>query len=165
MRDCFLIPKKLFTIDRACVERERLRNIGKKVVLTNGCFDLLHVGHVSSLESARALGDSLWTALNSDKSTKKLKGDSRPIFSEKERAYMLSALEVIDGIFIFDGNRLIDEILQFKPDIYVKSGDYTLDNLDPSEHKALGSVGAEIKFVPFVPGFSPTSILRKIKDN
>ena len=73
MRDCFLIPKKLFTIDRACVERERLRNIGKKVVLTNGCFDLLHVGHVSSLESARALGDSLWTALNSDKSTKKRK--------------------------------------------------------------------------------------------
>ena len=144
MRDCFLIPKKLFTIDRACVERERLRNIGKKVVLTNGCFDLLHVGHVSSLESARALGDSLWTALNSDKSTKKLKGDSRPIFSEKERAYMLSALEVIDGIFIFDGNRLIDEILQFKPDIYVKSGDYTLDNLDTSEHKTLISVGTKI---------------------
>ena len=73
-------------------------------------------------------------------------------------------MEVVNGIFIFGSDRLIDEILQFKPDIYVKSGDYTLDNLDPSEHKALGSVGAEIKFVPFVPGFSPTSILRKIKD-
>ena len=165
MRDYFLIPKKLFTIDRACAERERLRNIGKKVVLTNGCFDLLHVGHVSSLESARALGDSLWVALNSDKSIKNLKGDSRPIFSEKERAHMLSALEVVDGIFIFSGDRLVDEILQFRPDIYVKSGDYTLDNLDPSEHKALVSVGAEIKFVPFVPGFSTTSTIRKIRGN
>ena len=165
MRDCFLIPKKLFTIDRACVERERLRNIGKKVVLTNGCFDLLHVGHVSSLESARTFGDSLWIALNSDKSTKKLKGDSRPIFSEKERAYMLSALKVVDGIFIFGGDRLVDEILWFRPDIYVKSGDYTSDNLDPSEHKALISVEAEIKFVPFVSGFSRTSILKRIRDN
>ena len=165
MRDYFLIPKKLFTIDSACVERERLRNIGKKVVLTNGCFDLLHVGHVSSLESARALGDSLWVALNSDKSIKNLKGDSRPIFIEKERAHMLCALEVVDGIFIFSGDRLVDEILQFRPDIYVKSGDYTLDTLDPSEHKALVSVGAEIKFVPFVPGFSTTLIIKKIRDN
>ena len=165
MRDYFLIPKKLFTIDRACVERERLRNIGKKVVLTNGCFDLLHVGHVSSLESARALGDSLWVALNSDKSIKKLKGDSRPIFSEKERAYMLSALEVIDGIFIFGGDRLADEIMRFRPNIYVKSGDYKLDNLDQREHEALVSVGAEVKFVPFVPGFSTTSTIRKIRGN
>ena len=165
MRDYFLIPKKLFTIDSACVERERLRNIGKKVVLTNGCFDLLHVGHVSSLENARKFGDSLWIALNSDKSIKKLKGASRPIFSEKERAYMLSALEVVDGIFIFSENRLVDEILQFRPDIYVKSGDYTLDNLDPSEHKALISVGAEIKFVSFVSGFSTTSTIRKIRCN
>ena len=165
MRDCFLIPKKIFTIDSACVERERLRNIGKKVVLTNGCFDLLHVGHVSSLENARKFGDSLWIALNSDKSIKKLKGAFRPIFSEKERAYMLSALEVVDGIFVFSENRLVDEILQFRPDIYVKSGDYTLDNLDPSEHKALVSVGAEIKFVPFVSGFSTTSIIRKIRGN
>ena len=165
MRDCFLIPKKLFTIDRACVERERLRNIGKKVVLTNGCFDLLHVGHVESLQNARDFGNSLWIDINSDKNVRKLNGDSLPIFSEEERAYMLSALEVIDGIFIFDGNRLIDEILQFKPDIYVKSGDYTLDNLDPSEHKALVSVGAEIKFVPFVPGFSTTSTIRKIRGN
>lgn len=160
-----MIPKKLFTIESACDERERLRSIGKKVILTNGCFDLLHVGHVSSLESARALGDSLWVALNSDKSIKKLKGDSRPIFSEKERAYMLSALEVVDGIFIFGGNRLADEILRFRPDIYIKSGDYTLNNLDPKEHKALISVGAEIKFVPFVSGFSTTSILKRIRDN
>ena len=165
MRDYFLIPKKLFTIDSACVERERLRNIGKKVVLTNGCFDLLHVGHVSSLENARKFGDSLWIALNSDKSIKNLKGNSRPIFCEKERAYMLSALEVVDGIFIFGGDRLVDEILWFRPDIYVKSGDYTSDNLDPSEHKALISVEAEIKFVPFVSGFSTTSTIRKIRCN
>ena len=160
-----MIPKKLFTTESACDERERLRSIGKKVILTNGCFDLLHVGHVSSLESARAFGDSLWVALNSDESVKKLKGDSRPIFSEKERAYMLSALEVVDGIFIFGGNRLADEILRFRPDIYMKSGDYTLNNLDPKEHKALISVGAEIKFVPFVSGFSTTSIIKKIRGN
>ena len=74
-------------------------------------------------------------------------------------------MEVVDGIFIFSGDRLVDEILQFRPDIYVKLGDYTLDNLDPSEHKALISVGTEIKFVPFVSGFSTTSILKRIRSN
>jgi bifunctional ADP-heptose synthase (sugar kinase/adenylyltransferase) len=85
--------------------------------------------------------------------------------SKKKRPYMLATLEVVDGIFVFDGDRLSDEILRFRPDIYVKSGDYKLDNLVPSGHKALVSVGAEIKFVPFVPGFSTTSTIRKIRGN
>ena len=139
-----MIPKKNFAIDRACAERELLRNIGKEVVITKGCFDLLHVGHVESLQNARDFGNSLWIDINSDKNVRKLNGDSLPIFSEEERAYMFSALEVVDGIFIFDGNHLVDEILQFRPDIYVKSGDYTLDNLDTSEHKTLISVGTKI---------------------
>ena len=139
-----MIPKKNFAIDRACAERELLRNIGKEVVIIKGCFDLLHVGHVESLQNARDFGNSLWIDINSDKNVRKLNGDSLPIFSEEERAYMLSALEVVDGIFIFDGNHLVDEILQFRPDIYVKPGDYTLDNLDTSEHKTLISVGTKI---------------------
>ena len=80
--------------------------------------------------------------------------------SKGKRPYMLAALEVVDGIFIFSGDHLVDEILQFRPDIYVKLGDYTLDNLDPSEHKAMVSVGAKIKFVPFVSGFSSVFIIR-----
>ncbi|MDR0595437.1 MAG: adenylyltransferase/cytidyltransferase family protein [Puniceicoccales bacterium] len=158
-----LIPKKLHSFQEACVLREQLRETGKRVVLTNGCFDLLHVGHVCSLESAAKHGDSLWVALNSDHSIKSLKGISRPIFTEINRAYTLSALECISGIFIFNGERLADEILLFKPDAYVKSGDYDLEKLDKSELRALRNVHAEIKFVPFMEGMSTSTIISAIK--
>ncbi|MDR1890566.1 MAG: adenylyltransferase/cytidyltransferase family protein [Puniceicoccales bacterium] len=156
-----LIPSKLFNFSEACAIREKLRREGQKVVLTNGCFDVLHVGHIFSLENAKQLGDSLWIALNSDASVKSLKGNKRPIFTEKMRAYMLSAMAVVDGIFIFNGSRLNDEILHFQPDIYAKSGDYTLAKLDPSERQALEAIGATIHFLPFVEGFSTTSIVGK----
>ncbi|MDR1173799.1 MAG: adenylyltransferase/cytidyltransferase family protein [Puniceicoccales bacterium] len=155
------MPSKLFNFANACVIREKLREENRKVVLTNGCFDVLHVGHIFSLENAKKLGDSLWVALNSDMSVKALKGDKRPIFSERMRAYVLSAMSVVDGIFIFNGSRLNDEILQFRPDVYAKSGDYTIDTLDFSERKALQTVGAEIHFLPFVEGFSTTAIINK----
>ncbi|MDR1232876.1 MAG: adenylyltransferase/cytidyltransferase family protein [Puniceicoccales bacterium] len=156
-----LLPSKLFNFADACVICEKLREENRKVVLTNGCFDVLHVGHIFSLENAKKLGDSLWVALNSDLSVKALKGDKRPIFSEKMRAYVLSAVSVVDGIFIFNGSRLKDEILQFRPDVYAKSGDYTIDTLDLSERKALQTVGAEIHFLPFVEGFSTTTVISK----
>ncbi|MDR0693509.1 MAG: adenylyltransferase/cytidyltransferase family protein [Puniceicoccales bacterium] len=155
------IPSKLFNFSNACVIREKLRGKNQKVVLTNGCFDVLHVGHIFSLENAKKLGDSLWVALNSDMSVKALKGDKRPIFTERMRAYALSALSAVDGIFIFNGNRLNDEILRFRPDVYAKSGDYTIDTLDLSEREALQTVGAAIHFLPFMEGFSSTSIVGK----
>ncbi|MDR2776457.1 MAG: adenylyltransferase/cytidyltransferase family protein [Puniceicoccales bacterium] len=156
-----LIPPKLFNFANACIIREKLRKENRKVVLTNGCFDVLHVGHIFSLENAKKLGASLWVALNSDMSVKALKGDKRPIFAERMRAYVLSAMSVVDGIFIFNGSRLDDEILRFRPDIYAKSGDYTIDTLDLSERKALQTIGAEIHFLPFIDGFSTTSIVGK----
>jgi rfaE bifunctional protein nucleotidyltransferase chain/domain len=175
-----LVANKLFEFSEACVRREELRKDRKVVALTNGCFDLLHAGHVFSLESAKASCDSLWIALNSDSSVRSLKcGDAnffpknaasksrtadRPIFGELERAYVLSALKVVDGIFIFHGTRLAMEIVKFCPDIYVKSADYTLETLDPSEMKALQSIGATVKFVPFLEGFSSTSIVSKIRN-
>ncbi|MDR2628761.1 MAG: adenylyltransferase/cytidyltransferase family protein [Puniceicoccales bacterium] len=151
----------MFNFANACVIREKLRKENRKVVLTNGCFDVLHAGHIFSLENAKKLGDSLWIALNSDTSVKALKGDKRPIFTERMRAYVLSAMSAVDGIFIFNGSRLDDEILRFRPDIYAKSGDYTIDSLDLSERKALQTVGAKIHFLPFLEGFSTTSTIGK----
>jgi rfaE bifunctional protein nucleotidyltransferase chain/domain len=158
-----LTPRKLHAFQEACVLCEQLREAGKRVVLTNGCFDLLHVGHVVSLESAAKQGDFLWIALNSDLSIKRLKGVSRPIFSEITRAYILSALECVSGIFIFNGERLSREISLFRPDVSVKSGDYDLENLDKTELRALKDVRAEIKFTPFVEGISTTAIISSIK--
>jgi rfaE bifunctional protein nucleotidyltransferase chain/domain len=158
------IAKKLFDFRAACRQREELRRTGTTVVLTNGCFDLLHGGHVFSLENAKKFGDSLWVALNSDRSVRTLKGSGRPIFNELERAYLLSALAVVDGIFVFDGARLDGEILAFRPDSYVKAGDYTLEKLDPAEREALISVGATIHFAPFLEGVGTTSILAKIRN-
>ncbi|MDR1413470.1 MAG: adenylyltransferase/cytidyltransferase family protein [Puniceicoccales bacterium] len=154
---------KPFDFEEACVRREELRRAGRMVVLTNGCFDLLHAGHLHSLENAKKFGDSLWVAVNSDASVKKLKGKDRPIFGEQVRAHMLSALAIVDGVFIFHALRLADEIFRFKPDIYVKSGDYDMGKLDPLERKALSQVGAQIHFVPILDGFSTTSIIEKIR--
>jgi rfaE bifunctional protein nucleotidyltransferase chain/domain len=157
-----LDPTKLLEFPDACARREKLRKMGKRVVLTNGCFDLLHAGHVFSLEHARNLGDSLWVAINSDASVKQLKGPSRPIFDEITRAYMLSALAVVDGIFIFPGQQLDGEILEFKPDIYAKSEDYTMEQLNSEEREALNKIRAKICFVPFFEGFGTTTILQKM---
>lgn len=156
---------KLFDLKSACEAREQLRVSGKKVVLTNGCFDLLHAGHIYSIEQAAAYGDELWVALNSDVSVKKLKGDKRPIFDEQTRAYMLAALEKVCGIFIFSGTNLSKEILEFQPDVYVKSGDYTPSKLNPLEYKVLQDIHADIKFVPFLDGLSTTNIIQKICSN
>lgn len=158
-------PDKLFSLDEACKLRENFRKQGRKVVLTNGCFDMLHVGHVFSLKQAAELGNELFVAINSDNSVKTLKGPTRPLMNEIERAYMLSALECVSGVFVFNNKRLTEEILQFKPDVYVKSGDYTIETLDVDERLALETVGAEIKFLKFLNGFSTTSLIEKIKLN
>lgn len=135
----------------------------KSIVLTNGCFDLLHAGHIHSLEKASQLGDELWVALNSDSSVRSLKGTSRPIFSEKERAYMLCSLRYVSLVFIFENTHLAKEILEIKPDIYVKSGDYKLENLNRDEKASLDKIGAEIHFIPLLDGFSTTKIIKSIQ--
>lgn len=154
---------KLFTLDQAVAARERLRAAGRKVVLTNGVFDLLHTGHLFYLQQARALGDALFIALNSDASVKVLKGPLRPVMNEEQRAYALAALTCIDGVVIFREPRLTAEILALRPDVYCKAGDYTLEKLNPQERAALESVGARIQFMPFLPGFSTTNLIAKIR--
>ena len=153
---------KLFSLEEAVRRRETARMLGKRFVLTNGCFDLLHPGHLYFLQSALAEGDILWVLLNGAESVCALKGPTRPLLGDLERAYSLAALACVSGITFFHTPRLDSEILALQPDIYVKAGDYTLESLDPSERNALGKVGAEVKFLPFLEGFSTTQLVKKI---
>ena len=147
----------------ATAVEQRNKLIGKTFVLTNGCFDLLHPGHVSYLNQARELGDCLWVLLNSTQSIKAIKGPNRPIQSDDDRAYMLENLTAVSGVTLFDTPRLTEEILALKPDVYAKAGDYTLETLDSEERTALHQVGARIHLLPFVHGFSTTNLIEKIK--
>lgn len=155
---------KLFTLEEAVKQRARYRETGERLVLTNGCFDLLHTGHLYFLREAAKLGDQLWIAINSDASVKELKGPSRPVMNEYERAYALAALEFVSGVFIFRTPRLDNEIRTVQPDIYAKAGDYTLETLNPQERQALEECGTDIRFMPFLEGYSTTSLIKKIND-
>lgn len=154
---------KLLTLDEAVAERAKLRAAGQRLVLTNGVFDLLHTGHLYYLRQARRLGDALYVAINSDESVRALKGPTRPVMSEEQRAYALGALGFVDGIVIFREKRLVPEIRALRPDVYCKAGDYTLEKLNPEERAELEQVGAEIRFLPFLPGFSTTNLIAKIR--
>jgi rfaE bifunctional protein nucleotidyltransferase chain/domain len=154
---------KLLPLDAAVARRAQLRAAGKKVVLTNGVFDLLHTGHLYFLQNAREFGDALFIALNADASVRALKGPSRPVQNEGQRAYALAALACVDAVFVFSTPRLDTEIRALQPDVYCKAGDYALDKLDPGERAALEKAGAKIEFLPFLPGFSTTNLIAKIK--
>ena len=154
---------KLLTLDEAMAERTKLRAAGKKLVLTNGVFDLLHTGHLYYLKEARRLGEALYVAINSDESVRALKGPTRPVMTEEQRAYALGALWFVSGIIIFREKRLVPEIRVLRPDIYCKAGDYTFEKLNPEERTELEKVGAAIKFLPFLPGFSTTNLIAKIR--
>ena len=154
--------KKWIPIDKLADYRARLKESGKTLVLTNGCFDLLHAGHIYALEQAASYGDVLWVGLNSDASVKCLKGSKRPIYTEQERLYILNALECVQGVFIFNGSDLAQEMDSIKPDVYVKSGDYSLDRLNPKERFVLEYCNAKIIFTPFLPGKSTTHTLESL---
>ena len=154
---------KLLNLEEAIAWRQRAQREGRRVVLTNGVFDLLHTGHLFYLQKARSLGDALIIALNADASVRALKGPARPVQSEEQRAYALGALACVDAVVIFREPRLTGEIRALKPDVYCKAGDYTLEKLNPEERKALQEVGAQIEFLPFLPGFSTTQLIARIK--
>jgi len=136
--------------------RERLRAEGRKLSATNGCFDLLHAGHVTYLETARSFGDALVVGLNGDASVRALKGEGRPINSERDRAIVLAALESVTAVTIFPEVRATSFLAEAKPDVYVKGGDYTLDTLDQDERRTVESAGGRIELVAFVPDKSTT---------
>jgi rfaE bifunctional protein nucleotidyltransferase chain/domain len=143
--------------------REKFRSSGKKLVVTNGCFDLLHLGHVSYLEAARQNGDALLVGINSDSAVRGLKGEGRPVNSEEDRALVVAALESVNFVSVFPGVRATDFLALAKPDIYVKGGDYTLETLNKEERSTVEKNGGRIVLIPFVPGKSTTSVLNKLK--
>lgn len=153
----------VMTLEEAKAWRERLRAEGRKLVVTNGCFDILHRGHAEYMYGSRALGDALLVLVNSDASVSCLKGPERPVVDQYSRCYMLCALASVDAAVVFDGERCDRELRELAADIYVKGGDYTLDRLDPSERAALEAAGTRICFKPFISGFSTTAIVEKIR--
>jgi len=141
---------------------EKLRLSGRKLVATNGCFDLLHVGHVRYLQAARALGDLLAVGLNGDRSVHELKGNGRPITAESDRAEILAALECVDLITIFPQIRATEFIAAVRPAIYVKGGDYSSETLDEEERAVLTEIGADIRLIPFETGYSTSRLIERI---
>ena len=153
---------KIVGLDELAERAEVLRAGGKKLVATNGCFDLLHVGHVRYLQAARALGDLLAVGLNSDRSVRELKGHGRPITAESDRAEVLAALQCVDLVTIFPQTRATQFIAAIKPAIYVKGGEYSSETLDKEERAVLKEIGAEIRIIPFEAGYSTSRLLEQI---
>jgi rfaE bifunctional protein nucleotidyltransferase chain/domain len=141
--------------------RDEMDRAGRRLVFTNGCFDLLHAGHVRYLRQARALGDALAVGLNSDRSVRELKGEGRPVNPQEDRAEVLAALGCVDYVVIFDGKRATDLLRKVRPHVYAKGGDYTPESLDAGERAALAEAGAEIRILPLVPGRSTTAVLAR----
>ncbi|BDA78939.1 glycerol-3-phosphate cytidylyltransferase [Leptospira kobayashii] len=153
------LADKIISTDR--IEEKRLSLEGKKIVFTNGCFDILHPGHVEYLSRARDLGDLLWLGLNSDLSVQKLKGPTRPINSLEDRAKVLAGLACIDLISSFEEETPLHLIQKIRPSIHTKGGDYLAEKLP--EYGLVKSLGGEVVILPFLPGKSTTSILEKAK--
>jgi D-glycero-beta-D-manno-heptose 1-phosphate adenylyltransferase len=154
--------EKLVTWENLAAWRAALRASGKRLVVTNGCFDLLHPGHVTYLESARNQGDVLLLGLNGDDSVRQLKGEGRPVNSETDRATVVAALQSVDGVCIFAEKTATRFLAAAQPDIYVKGGDYTLETVNQDERRVVENAGGRVVILPFVPGKSTTALLEKI---
>ena len=153
---------KIIPWDQLAAWRGQLRAANRRLVVTNGCFDLLHPGHVTYLEAARNLGDFLLVGVNADAAVRDLKGPDRPVNSESDRAAVLAALESVSGVCIFADRTATRFLALAQPDIYVKGGDYTLDTLNQEERQAVEKAGGKIVILPLVPGKSTTALLQKI---
>ncbi|HEX8178518.1 MAG TPA: D-glycero-beta-D-manno-heptose 1-phosphate adenylyltransferase [Pyrinomonadaceae bacterium] len=156
-----MTDEKILTPAQLGEVRARLRAAGRRLVFTNGCFDLLHVGHVRYLQAARGYGDALLVAINSDRAVRELKGAGRPVMNEQERAEVLAALGAVDYVTVFDElspRRLIAALL---PDVLVKGGDYALDEIHGREE--VEAAGGRVHSLPFVAGASTTDIIERIK--
>ena len=152
---------KILSPEEMLGERKGLRSAGIRLVFTNGVFDLLHVGHVRYLAQARELGDALLVAINSDRAVRELKGSDRPVINEDERAEILAALRQVDYVTIFDELSPRTLIASLLPDVLVKGGDYTLDQIHGREE--VEASGGQVVSIPFVEGASTTALLEKMK--
>jgi rfaE bifunctional protein nucleotidyltransferase chain/domain len=154
---------KIVSLDGLAERAKALRAAAKKIVVTNGCFDLLHVGHIRYLKAARALGDALIVGVNGDESVRELKGLDRPLNNEKDRAEVLAALDSVDLVAIFPELRATRFLDLVKPDVYVKGGDYDSESLNSEERAALKKIGSKIEIVPFEKGYSTSSLIEKLQ--
>lgn len=152
--------EKILSPEKMLGERQRLRSAGARLVFTNGVFDLLHVGHVRYLTAARALGDALVVAINSDRTVRELKGPDRPVFDQAERAEILAALRVVDYVVVFDDVSPRKLIATLLPDVLVKGGDYQIDQIHGREE--VEAAGGEVISLPFVEGASTTTLIERI---
>jgi rfaE bifunctional protein nucleotidyltransferase chain/domain len=157
------VTHKVLTLQQATPWLASARRRGHRVVATNGCFDLLHFGHVSYLQRARKLGDLLVVGLNGDRSVRELKGPGRPLVPQRQRAAVLAALACVDAVVIFPQRRAHRFLAIVRPDIYVKGGDYRPETLDARERAVLTNLGSRIRILPFVKGFSTTRLIAKIR--
>jgi rfaE bifunctional protein nucleotidyltransferase chain/domain len=157
-----MTTKKLTTLPQLRTLVETARSKGQKAVWTNGCFDIMHAGHILYLEKARALGDLLIVGLNSDASVRLLKGPSRPIVPEDQRAIVMGALSCVDYVIVFDEQSPLRLLEILKPEVFAKGGDYTLDTLDQKERRMVESYGGNIALLPGVPGMSTSNLIEKI---
>lgn len=161
MKQTTAINKKIFTLEQLVFQIAGWRVLGKKVAFTNGCFDILHEGHIFSLSQAAQEADFLIVGVNSDASTKRLKGDERPINNEHSRALLLASLTIVDAVVIFEEDTPLQLISTLLPDVLVKGGDYTLEQIVGA--KEVINNGGRVVINPIVEGFSTTGILEKIK--
>jgi rfaE bifunctional protein nucleotidyltransferase chain/domain len=152
----------ILSLEQAILRFGREKRNGRRIVFTNGCFDLLHPGHIGSLEQARALGDALIVGLNSDASVRELKGAGRPVLPELERAEILAGLECVDAVVIFDELTPREVIARLLPDVLVKGGDWPGNQIVGREE--VEAAGGRVVSVPVLPGYSTTEILRKIRE-
>ena len=142
-------------------EIDILKARGKKIVFTNGCFDILHPGHTRYLWAARQLGDYLAVAVNSDRSVRKIKGEGRPVTPQEDRTEVLAALSFVDAVVLFDEDDPLKAIRRLMPDVLVKGGDWPEDKIIGAD--VVKRAGGEVKRIPFLSGYSTTAIIRKIK--
>ncbi len=153
--------KKISTLQEFLVIRDKLKKQGKKLVFSNGCFDIVHLGHIDYLQKARNLGDFLVLGLNSDKSVRMLKGEGRPIIDEGSRARLMASMEFIDAVILFDDLTPEELISVILPDILVKGDDYSINDIVGS--KIVIEHGGEVKTISLVKGYSTSKIIEKIK--
>ena len=158
------MKEKILSTEQASTIATEMRAAGRKLVFTNGCFDLLHVGHVRYLQAARALGDALLVAINGDESVRALKGQGRPLNRAADRAEVVAALECVDQIVVFPEVRATAVLQKIRPAIYVKGGDYNVDSLHADERAVLDKIAAEIRILPFESGYSTSGLCERIKE-
>ena len=156
------LGEKILSWESLPAWRKALRDLGKKLVVTNGCFDILHLGHVTYLEAARKQGDALLVAVNGDASVRAIKGPARPINSEQDRAAVLAALASVDAVCVFHEPNALRLLSFVQPDVYVKGGDYTIDTINQEERHLVEGMKNKIVVLDGVPGKSTTALLEKL---